>query len=239
MEIRLHKYLSACGVGSRRWCEEQIERGLIAVNDQIVTSHGVQIDPEKDAIRYKGKLVQPEQYVYYAVNKPTGVVCSCRVDKNYLRVIDLIPNPKPRLYNVGRLDVDSEGLIFLTNDGQFSNLVSHPRHELVKEYRVWLNALLTDEECKRIRRGIPVKDLYVARGRIKKVIKCDVGCEVRIELREGKNREIRKMFGRLDKKVLRLQRIRIGPICLGDLPRGTYRELSQDEINAIRHLAEE
>ncbi|MEW6534090.1 MAG: pseudouridine synthase [Candidatus Auribacterota bacterium] len=239
MGVRLHKFLSECGVGARRWCEALIERGEISVNGCVVTKLGTIVEPECDSVIFRGKRVVPQENEYLALYKPIGVVCSCKKDSKYQRVIDLIPENKKRLFHVGRLDVDSEGLILLTNDGEFSHIITHPSFEIVKEYQVWLNTRLTKEEVDCIASGVPISDEHIAHAIVKKTEPLKKGCVVYLELVEGKNREIRKLFGRLHKKVLRLRRLRIGPVQLGSLSQGQYRPLTEEEVSFFKKMKKE
>ena len=145
MTLRLQKFLAHCGVGSRRSCEELIVSGRISVNGHVVTKLGSCVDPATDIVCVNGSQIHKENLVYWVLNKPTGVVCSCGYDKKYKRVIDLVPNSDSRLYPAGRLDVDSEGLVIITNDGKLCNIITHPKYGVTKEYVVWLDNELTSE----------------------------------------------------------------------------------------------
>ncbi len=235
MRERLHKFLADCGIASRRKCEQIICRGDVSVNGRIVTGTGITVDPETDDIFYKGRRLRRQSYTYMALYKPAGIICSCRKDKVYKRVIDIIPSDKRRLYPVGRLDVDSEGLILLTNDGDFCYRVTHPKFGIEKEYIVWLDSLLSDENLAQIRAGVVIDNSYTARVSIKRFIPLARGCKVYLELYEGKNREIRKLFAQIGKNVWRLRRIRIGNIKLGKLRSGEYRLLNDKELNLLRN----
>lgn len=230
MTLRLQKFLAQCGAGSRRSCENLIKNGSVSVNGQIITRLGTVINPQEDIVCVNGKPLQKEIFVYWALNKPTGIVCSCKQDRKYRRVIDLIADNGSRLYPAGRLDVDSEGLVILTNDGYLCNIITHPRFGVTKEYDVWLDSSLNSEEMANINNGIMIEGSYIARPLIKDIIPVNSGCKIRLELNEGRNREIRKLFAAINKNVLRLRRIRIGPVTLESLSYNEYRPLTQSEI---------
>ncbi len=235
MKERLHKYLSRCGLGSRRKCEEIIKRGEISVNCVTISNMGFSIDPEIDSVYFRDKRVYPQDFVYWALYKPTNVVCSCKPDKKYKRVIDFLPESDYRLYPVGRLDADSEGLIIITNDGTLCNKVTHPKFGVDKEYQVKINSTLSSEEIKQIESGIIIDDNYLAKPKIKETVNSLKSCTINLILNEGKNREIRKIFGAIEKRVILLKRLRIGPVELGKLKEGEYRLLNKDEINKLKN----
>ncbi len=234
MKQRLHKFLASCGVGSRRKCEEYIRQGKVSVNGAVFRHMGVVVDVDKDDVRFGGKKVKPEKLVYWALNKPVGVLCSSKSDGKHRLVVDCVPHSNQRLYSIGRLDVDSEGLIFLTNDGAFCHVVAHPSFGLKKTYIVWLDSVLSNDEKKQIRSGIIIDQKYLVKAKIKKVISSSKGCKVFLELFEGRNREIRKIFSHLGKKVIRLRRIKIGSVELGDLKSGEYRPILGSEIKLLK-----
>ncbi|MDX9703128.1 MAG: pseudouridine synthase [Candidatus Auribacterota bacterium] len=236
MTLRLQKFLAQCAVGSRRSCEYLITNGAVSVNGNLTTKLGTVVDPDKDIVCVNGKPIQKQPLVYWLLNKPTGVVCSCKQDRKYQRVIDLIPDKDLRLYPAGRLDVESEGLVVITNDGHLCNIITHPKFGVTKEYDVWLDSSLSPEEQLKISRGITIDDSYVARPQIKDVIPVNSACKIRLELNEGRNREIRKMFAAINKTVLRLRRIRIGNIEIESLAYGDYRSLTPSEIEQLYRL---
>jgi len=234
MKQRLQKFLASCGIGSRRKCEEYIKQGRVSVNGDVSSQMGVVVDVGNDDVRFDGKKVESEKLVYWALNKPVGVLCSSKSDKKHKLVIDFVPHSKQRLYSVGRLDVNSEGLIFLTNDGGFCHSIAHPSFGLIKTYTVWLDSVLSVEDRKRIQSGIVIDRKYLTKAKIKKVVSQSNGCKVFLELFEGRNREIRKIFSHLGKKVIRLRRIKIGLVQLGNLKSGEYRPILESEINLLQ-----
>jgi 23S rRNA pseudouridine2605 synthase len=231
---RLQKVLAGAGLGSRRKCEELILAGRVEVDREVVTELGTRVDPGRAEIRVDGVRLPRPKRVYYALNKPAGVVCTNRDPSGRPRAIDLIATKDERLFTVGRLDLHSEGLILATNDGELANRLTHPRYEIRKTYRVVVAGHQSPEILARLRRGIHLAEgvAQVASARIKRRDKRSTVLE--IVLKEGRNREIRRVLARVGHKVLRLVRIGIGPLRLGALPAGAYRRLSRQEIDALR-----
>jgi 23S rRNA pseudouridine2605 synthase len=231
---RLQKVLAAAGLGSRRECEELILAGRVDVDRAVVTELGTRVDASRAEIRVDGVRLPRPKRVYYALNKPAGVVCTNRDPSGRPRAIDLIAAKDERLFTVGRLDLHSEGLILVTNDGELANQLTHPRYDVHKTYRVVVAGHPSREILARLRRGIHLAEgvARVANARIKRRDKRSTVLE--IVLKEGRNREIRRVLARVGHKVLRLVRIGIGPLRLGDLPVGDYRRLNRREIEALR-----
>jgi 23S rRNA pseudouridine2605 synthase len=237
---RLQKVLAAAGLGSRRQCEALILAGRVDVNQGVVSVLGTRVDPDRDNIRVDGVLLTRPKRVYYAVNKPQGVLCTNRDPSGRMRVLDLVPSQSQRLFSVGRLDMSSEGLILVTNDGELANRLAHPRYSVKKKYRVVVAGHPDHETIAQLRRGVHLAEgvAQVAGVRIKSRSKKSTVLEM--VLAEGRNREIRRVLARLGHKVLRLVRIAVGPVRLGQLPSGEYRRLSRDEVSALKretHLA--
>jgi len=234
---RLQKVLAAAGLGSRRQCEELIRTGRVEVDRQVVTELGTRVDPLAQQIRVDGVALPRVQRAYYAVHKPPGVVATHRDPAGRPRVVDLVPFPEQRLFPIGRLDLHSEGLILLTNDGALANRLTHPRYGVDKTYRVLVAGRPTPEVLARLRQGVYLAE---AVARVKSVRVCkELGKSTLLEmvLSEGRNREIRRILARVGHKVLRLLRIAVGPIRLGDLPRGAWRRLTREEIEALARTA--
>jgi 23S rRNA pseudouridine2605 synthase len=227
--IRLQLYLSRSGIASRRACEKLIAEGNVRVNGKTVTQQGVKVVPGKDSVLYRGKPVFPTRRNFYiALHKPVRYICSHRDREGRPLAEDLLKGHFPvRLFNVGRLDYLSSGLILFTNDGEFARIVTHPSLEIEKEYVVECADKLNPELLDQFSSGIRVEgEMYrIKEYRLVSPVK------VRLILSEGKNREIRKLFNHVNIKIKRLHRVRIGNIHLGTLATGAYRKLSPREIS--------
>ncbi len=233
---RLQKVLAAAGISSRRDCEELIREGRVEVDRQVVSELGCRVDPARQEIRVDGVVLPRPKLVYYALNKPAGVVCTNRDPAGRPRVIDLIPSEQ-RLFPVGRLDRSSEGLILVTNDGDLSNRLTHPRYGVEKTYAVRVAGDLTPETMKQLRKGVHLAEgpAKVSAVRVKRRHKQSTDLE--IVLNEGRNREIRRILARVGHKVLKLTRIAMGTLRLGDLPTGAYRRLTPQEIQSLQECS--
>src|SRR6056297_450081 len=230
---RLQRVLAAAGLGSRRQCEAYITEGRVEIDGEIVDRLGSTVDPQQSKIFVDGSRVSMPKMVYFVLHKPTGVVTTNRDPMGRPRVIDLIP-PEYRVFPVGRLDRNSEGLILMTNDGALADQLTHPRYGVMKVYQVTVAGQVTPEAMKKMREGI-----FIAEGRVRvegaRIRKArGKATEMEITLREGKNREIRRILARLGHKVQQLRRIAIGPLRLGELPVGAYRQLGFDEIKKLK-----
>ncbi|QDT69624.1 Ribosomal large subunit pseudouridine synthase B [Planctomycetes bacterium MalM25] len=235
---RLQKVLAAAGVASRRECEELIVEGRVKVDGQIVSELGARVDPDTQAIEVDGEALKQPKRVYFAVNKPEGVVCTARDPSGRQRVTDLIPPSAGRVFNVGRLDMSSEGLILLTNDGDLANKLTHPRHGVEKLYHVQVAGLPTQEAIAQVRKGVYLDEGRVAFSNVKVKSRKKASTVLEVVLDEGRNREIRRVLARVGHKVQKLQRIAVGPVRLGEMPAGAYRPLTREEITALRAAAE-
>lgn len=222
--MRLQKFLSRAGIASRRKAEEWIKLGKIKVNGKVVKEMGMAVD-EKDKVEYNGRIVKPEpEKIYLALNKPEGYVSSVSKEQGP-SVLELIKGVKQKIYPAGRLDKDSSGLLLLTNDGELTDLLTHPRYEKSKEYLAVLDKEPTKLDLKKISQGL------VLEKKLQPVEIMDVrGKSVRLVLHEGVNRQIRRMFAQLGYTVLKLKRIRIGKLELGELKPGQWREIRKEDI---------
>lgn len=236
MEERLQKILARAGFGSRRHCEELIRQGRVAVNGRAATL-GQKADPERDRIAVDGRPARTDRrFTYIALHKPQGVLSAERDDSGRLTTVrDLVPLPG-HLYPVGRLDLNSEGLILLTDDGELANLLTHPRYEHTKEYRVDVEGHPEDETLKRWRRGIFLDGRRTAPADVSILSRRKDHTWLRVVMREGRKRHIRRIAAKLGHPVRRLIRVRIGPVQLGDLRPGQWRPLTQGEIEQLRQL---
>jgi 23S rRNA pseudouridine2605 synthase len=231
---RLQKVLAAAGLGSRRQCEELIEQGRVEIDRQVVAELGTRVDPVAREIRVDGTVLHGRSPVYYALNKPTGVLCTNNDPSGRARAIDLVPASAGRLFSVGRLDLNSEGLILLTNDGELANRLTHPRYGVEKTYRVLVAGETAAEELEQLRRGIHLAEGVARVARVKVVQKHRQSSILEMVLDEGRNREIRRALARVGHKVLRLTRVAIGPLRLGKLKPGEFRRLSPEEVGELQ-----
>ena len=231
---RLQKVLALAGVASRRECEELICEGRVEVDRKVVTELGTRVDPLKQEIRVDGETLLRPKLAYFAVNKPTGVVATARDPAGRTRVTDLMPPNTPRVFCVGRLDMASEGLIIVTNDGELANGLTHPRHGVEKIYHVQVAGQVEHEVLEQLHRGIHLAEgfAHVKHVRIKSRRKQSTILEMVLD--EGRNREVRRLLARVGHKVQRLKRIAIGPLRLGDLPTGAVRPLTKKEVESLQ-----
>ncbi len=229
--IRLNKFIALSGLTSRRKADALIEEGRVEVNGKVVTKLGTLVDPYKDKVRVDGRIVAPpKKDVYLAFNKPKGYVTTMDDELGRKSIATLFYNFPVRIFPVGRLDMDTEGLIFLTNDGEFSYIVTHPKFNIEKEYNVWAEGKVTEEDLKKLKKGVFI-DGKIVRPKIVEILKHDrKNTMIKVIITEGRKREIRRMFHHIGHKVERLVRIRIGPVKLGDLRSGKYRDLTPSEV---------
>ena len=236
--MRLQKYMAMCGVAARRKCEEIISAGRVSVNGQIITEMGTQVE-EGDEVRVDGQLIHVEEekrYVLY--HKPAGEVTTVSDEKGRETVMDRFRDFPVRLYPVGRLDYDSEGLLLLTNDGELAQRLTHPSCEVDKVYLARVTGNPSNEAIERLRRGVFMegdqRKTYPAEVRM--VRDESLFSDIVVTIHEGRNRQVRRMFDAVGHKVLLLRRIRFGSVELGSLRRGEWRELTQAEIDDLHRL---
>jgi 23S rRNA pseudouridine2605 synthase len=234
---RLQKYLARCGVASRRASEQIIASGRVRVNGRPAVELGTSVDPERDRVEVDGRAIRPPAaYSYVALHKPIGVVATASDPRGRRTVLDLVPDDA-RLFPVGRLDYDSEGLIVLTDDGDLAMRLTHPRHSVEKEYRALLRGEVTDAILRRLSGGIELDGKRTAPSTFKRLESHPDGVWVRVVLHEGRNRQIRRMVEAVGLEVVRLVRVRVGSLELGSLPAGGWRRLSAAEVAALRGSA--
>ena len=234
--MRLQKYLAECGVASRRKSEELIAKGLVKVNGVVVTKMGTEIEPSKDIVSYDGKRVTKKaKNVYYAVYKPRGVVCTCDDDRGRKTILDCVQKIDRRLFPVGRLDYDSEGLVILTDDGEYANKIAHPSGEGEKEYQATLDKPYAQKLADQLLEGIDIGDDRPAKAkRVAFTNRSDGRGSITVVLTEGRNRQLRRMLEAQGYQILRLKRVRIGALELGDMRPGSAKRLSaQDALKAL------
>ena len=235
-KVRLQKLLAHHGHGSRRSCEEFILEGRVEVDGQVVKKLGTRVDPEIQKVTLDGERIIQRRLEYFMLNKPPGVVSTAKDPTGRVRVIDLIKT-KTRVYNVGRLDKSSEGLILVTNDGDLANRLTHPRYGVEKKYMVTVAGRPTMQQLNQLKRGIYLAEAYVqvANVRVKKKLRDSTVLEIILD--EGRNREIRRILARIGHKVTELKRVAIGPLALGDLPTGSHRRLTAAEVKLLLRFA--
>ncbi|MGI6081409.1 MAG: pseudouridine synthase [Limnochordia bacterium] len=235
---RLQKVLAARGVASRRRAEEMIRQGRVCVNGQVITQMGFRVDPRTDRISVDGIPIQgSSRLVYLALNKPVGVISSARDPRGRKTVVDLITGVSERIYPVGRLDADSEGLVLLTNDGELALRLMHPRYGVSKLYRVWVKSKPSKQVLQALENGVMLTDGLTAPARVRLGTNDENGTQLEIELSEGRNRQIRRMCEAVGHPVVRLRREKIGPLALGSLREGQWRRLSAAELRSLRRAA--
>ncbi|MBO9403706.1 MAG: rRNA pseudouridine synthase [Thermomicrobium sp.] len=232
-EQRLQRVLAAHGVASRRKAEELILAGRVTVDGVVVRELGRKVDPERQEICVDGKPLRSEPRRYIVLHKPVGYITTTADEYGRKTVLDLVQVPE-RVVPVGRLDRDSSGLLLLTNDGDLIYRITHPRYELEKEYEVLVDGFPPPEVEEALRRGVPVDGRPVQIRRLEAIRVEPQGTVYRVVIHEGRNRIIRRVFERVGYPVLRLQRVRVGPLRLGDLPPGRWRDLTPSEVAALR-----
>lgn len=232
-KVRLQKYMSECGIASRRKSEELIEQGKVRVNG-VVASVGDKINPKKDTVTVSGKkLVRQKECKYIMLHKPRGFITTMSDEMERKCVAQLIEDVPVRVYPVGRLDRDSEGLLLFTNDGEFANALTHPKKHVSKTYRVTVRPGVTEEQLAAITDGIIIDDRKTAPAEVRVVTKEENRVVLEIILYEGRNRQIRKMCEQLGLEVARLKRTAVGSVKLGMLKQGDWRELSEEEVRKL------
>lgn len=234
---RIQKVLARSGYGSRRKCEELIREGRVMVDGEVVTELGAKADLERQDVRVDGNRVRAERPVYYLLYKPKHVLCTREDREGRQIVFELLPLEKRRLVAVGRLDADSRGALILTNDGAFTNLLTHPRYGIEKTYQVRVRGEIADEAIKRLREGIWLSEGKTLPARVWVIKRGREQSELGVAICEGKNRQVRRMFAKVGHKVLALTRTRIGPLTLKGLSEGAYRELARGEVEQLRRMA--
>jgi len=230
--VRLAKFLAHGGVASRRRAEEIIAKGMVTVGGEVVRDPARDV-AEGDDVRVNGSLVGAEEREVWAVNKPAGVVSTAREPGERPAVVSLVQT-SARLYPVGRLDADSTGLLLLTNDGELANRLTHPRYEVPKSYRVRLRAPLRGRDLQRLRDGLQLEDGPTAPAKVRRLDER----EIEITIREGRNRQVRRMVEAVGNQVVALRRVRFGALELGELGEGDARRLSKEEVARLREAAD-
>jgi pseudouridine synthase len=229
---RLQKVMAAAGVDSRRKCEELIRKGLVQVNQQVVDELPAFVDPEKDTITVDGKKIQPEPKVYYLLNKPKGVVCTNSDPQGRKKAVDIVRS-KERLFCVGRLDIDTTGLIILTNDRELTNKLTHPRYAVPKTYVARVKGRIDGRAAEKLKKGIWLGQRKTSRAAVKILKRDRQQSLVEITIRQGLNRQVRRMLARVGLSVKSLARTRIDNLTVRGLGIGKFRKLTRAEVSSL------
>lgn len=234
---RLHKILAAAGISSRRKCEEYVLAGRVTVDGEVVTDLAYRVEPGEHDVRLDGERLRPQAKRYFLLNKPQGVLCTNYDPRGRVRAVDLIPANETRLFTVGRLDESSEGLLIVTNDGDLAQKLAHPKFQVPRVYKVQVAGLPSRETLAELKKGLFFTEGKFAVQRVRVLRAHGKSSFVEVELTQGHNREIRRLFARVGHKVMWLQRIAFGPLKLGELAPGKFRPLTGPEIKALASLA--
>lgn len=236
MGVRLNKYIADAGICSRRKADELIGNGNVKVNGAVMKELGYQVE-NGDVVKVNGKVIDAVgKKVYVVVNKPLGYITSMDDDKDRATVAELVSDIPERLFPVGRLDYNTSGLLIMTNDGQLTYTLTHPKHEVYKTYIAKVAGVLSDARVAKLRKGVDIGGFITSPAKVKVIKQMPRHAIVEISIREGKNRQVRKMFASVGNKVQELQRVSIGEIKLGRLMEGHYRKLNREEIEYLKKL---
>jgi 23S rRNA pseudouridine2605 synthase len=237
MQERLQKVISHAGIVSRREAERLITEGRVAVNGCIVTQLGTKVEPTRDKINVDGRLVKSfPGKVYVLMNKPAGYVSTLKDPQERPVVTDLLDRINTRVFPVGRLDYDAEGVLLLTNDGELAHRLQHPRYGISRTYEVKVKDVPANSELSSLRKGVRLEDGITLPAKAKFLKKTTINCWLKITLYEGKNRQVKRMCAAIGHPVLKIKRVSLGPLSLGDVSRGKYRHLTQDEVKELYAL---
>ncbi len=234
-KMRLQKFIAECGIASRRSAEKIIESGRVSVNGEIVDYMGCVINPDTDIVEIDGRRIEAEAQKYYIMlNKPKNYVTTVSDDLGRPTVMQLVTDINARIYPVGRLDFDTTGLLIMTNDGEFANILAHPSHVVNKVYIARIDKPLSEEQLKKLSGGVELDGVMTAPAKAENIKRPQKGFEVKITIHEGRNRQVRRMLESVGANVMSLKRISVGSLTLGNLPEGKWRRLSDAEINKLR-----
>lgn len=235
--MRLAKYLAQAGLASRRKAEELISSGMVRVNGELVKTPAFIVDPCLDSVEVNGVLIEAESKQYIILNKPAGYLSTVTDPFGRPTVIDLIPDAGQRLYPVGRLDFDTEGLLLLTNDGEFTNRMIHPRHGVSKSYEVRIKGKIKPAQIKQLEKGIQLEDGWTAPAKVQVIQADKEQSTVEIIIHEGRKRQVKRMFQAIGHPVLKLKRTGFGCLVLGNLELGEYRHLTSAEVGKLLEMS--
>ncbi len=237
MLIRLSKYLADAGIASRRKAEQIIESGNVSVNGTVITQLGTKVDTEKDIIKFKGEEIKKQsKFVYIMLHKPEGYITTVKDQFQRPTVMDLIDNIEERVVPVGRLDYDTSGLLLLTNDGELTYKLTHPKHNIEKVYIAKVVGEPTEKQLNEFKNGLVIENYRTSPAKILIVKKEGKYCSLKIAIKEGKNRQVRKMCEAIECPVVALKRIATGKLFLGELKKGEYRHLTKQEIDYLKSV---
>ncbi|KXK05506.1 MAG: 23S rRNA pseudouridylate synthase B [Nitrospira sp. OLB3] len=240
MNVRLQKLIAGTGIASRRKAEELIIAGRVTINGQVVRELGTKVDPERDHVKVDGKHLRAAQpYVYLILNKPKNVMSTLDDPEGRPTVKDYLHGVTVRVFPVGRLDFDSEGLMLLTNHGDLAQALLHPRYHVPKTYLIKVKGVLDDAKIDALERGVKLEDGYTAPAKVVKVSKAESNSWLEVTIHEGRKHQVKRMIEAVGSSVIKLTRIRMGPLLLGDLAPGAYRFLTDREANRLRELVED
>ncbi|MCT4585147.1 MAG: rRNA pseudouridine synthase [Peptostreptococcaceae bacterium] len=235
--MRINKYIAKSGLCSRRKAEELIINNEVSVNDVLIKELAFKVDEKKDIVKVKGKIISiKEELVYYLLNKPIGYISSAKDERGRKTVIDLLKEVKERIYPIGRLDYDTSGLLLLTNDGDLTYKITHPKHNINKVYEAYVEGIPTKDEIYSFEKGLNIEDYKTSKAKIDIIDIKGKNSVVRITIHEGKNRQVRKMCDKINHPVIKLKRVSIGNIKLNNLKEGKYRPLTNQEIKYLYSL---
>lgn len=235
--LRLQKFLADCGVASRRGAEKLIESGRVKVNGEIVREMGVKIDEINDIVEFEGQRVKSQsKMIYIMLNKPEGYVTTVSDDKGRDTVMHLVEDIPVRIYPVGRLDYDTEGLLLMTNDGDLTYKITHPKNNVKKTYEAEVLGNIDMEAITKLRTGVLIDGVKTSPARVEVIGATSVGTKIRITIHEGRNRQVRQMFEAVDCTVKKLKRIEEAGLKLGHVPLGRWRKLTEPEVNMLKKI---
>lgn len=237
-DVRINKFFTDCGILSRRAAEEEIKAGKVKVNGEVAQI-GQKIDPRKDIVEYKGKRILPrrgaeKKYTYVMLNKPCGYITSMTDDRGRKCVSELVSDVGKRIYPVGRLDMNSDGLLLFTDDGDLTNMLTHPRHNIPKIYHVKVKGSLDEKKVQELGKSMVIDGYKIEPVKVELVSVRNDACVLKMTLYEGRNRQIRKMCEMVHLDIMSLRRVAIGEIKMGDLPQGKWRYLSGAEVRYLK-----
>lgn len=239
MDMRINKYIAICGIGSRRHSETYIREARIKVNGKTITDLSTKIHPEKDEVTLDDRIIVPvNNRIYLALNKPTGYITSKTDPFNRKVVMDLINLDYKTVFPIGRLDYNSEGLLLFTNDGELAYRLTHPKYEIQKHYLVLIKGKLNHDQIKQFREGIMLTEGITSPAQLKWISEQNHKNLYKVVIHQGWNRQIRRMFNYLGYNVVELKRIQFGPVSLGSLKSGEYRQLTEKEVQALYKLTD-